>query len=82
MKKLEVPSKPSDSELFSTSWKKKTDFDANILFSELKKDPGIPRLPDLKMKLRNRQNKPTVRVTLTNYNFYAGSTCFRCHWIA
>ena len=46
----------------STIWKKIAHF-WRWLFSELKKDPGIPRLPDLKMKLRNRQKKPTVRVT-------------------
>ena len=32
------------------------------MFSELKKDPGIPRLPDLKMKVHNKQKKPPVRL--------------------
>ena len=45
------PSKPSDSELILQLEKWLT-FDTTILFSELKKDPGIARLPDLKMKLR------------------------------
>ncbi|KAF8876800.1 hypothetical protein CPB84DRAFT_382967 [Gymnopilus junonius] len=30
------------------------------LKTKLKKDPGIPRLPDLKVKVRNAQKKPTV----------------------
>ena len=54
-----------------------------LLFSELKKDPGIPRLPDLKMKLRNKQKKPTVRATSINYDFlYLTYLYTRCHWIA
>ena len=30
-------------------------------FSELKKDPGVPRLPDLKVKVHNAQKKAMVR---------------------
>ena len=60
---MEIPSKSSDSELFLQSGKKNGLLLTPILFSELKKDPGIPRLPDLKMKLRNRHKKPTVRFT-------------------
>ena len=35
-------------------------------FLELKKDPGIPRLPDLKVRVRNIQKKPPVRPSFMN----------------
>ena len=41
--------------------------DLENLISELKKDPGIPRLPDLKVRVRNRgkQWAHTVRSVAT-----------------
>jgi len=35
-------------------------FHALFILQELKKDPGIPRLPNLKVKVRNAQSKPMV----------------------
>jgi len=35
-------------------------FHTFFLLQELKKDPGIPRLPNLKVKVRNAQTKPMV----------------------
>lgn len=32
-----------------------------FIYEELRKDPGIPRLPDLKLKMENAQKKAMVR---------------------